>query len=93
MANIADLIAQKEEIEQKIKELRKSERHAAIAKVREIIAEFDLMADEVFAKVAKGVRTKAAPKYRDPASGKTWTGRGRTPRWLDGKDANEYLIK
>jgi len=93
MANIAELIAQKEEIEQKIKELRKSERHAAIAKVREIIAEFDLMADEVFAKVAKGVRSKADPKYRDPASGKTWTGRGRTPRWLDGKDANDFLIK
>ncbi len=93
MANIAELIAQKEEIEQKIKELRKNERHVAIAKVREIIAEFDLMADEVFAKVAKGVRTKVAPKYRDPASGKTWTGRGRTPRWLDGKDANAFLIK
>ena len=93
MANIAELIAQKEEIEQKIKELRKSERHAAISKVREIIAEFDLMADDVFAKAAKGVRTKAAPKYSDPASGKTWTGRGRTPRWLDGKDTSEFLIK
>jgi DNA-binding protein H-NS len=93
MANIAELIAQKEEIEQKIKELRKSERHAAIAKVREIIAEFDLMADEVFAKAAKGVRTKATPKYRDPASGKTWTGRGRSPRWLNGNNANEFLIK
>jgi DNA-binding protein H-NS len=93
MANIAELIAQKEEIEQKINELRKSERHVAVAKVREIIAEFDLMADEVFAKVTKDVRTKAAPKYRDPASGKTWSGRGRTPRWLDGKNSSDFLIK
>jgi DNA-binding protein H-NS len=51
------------------------------------------MADEVFAKVAKDVRTKAAPKYRDPASGKTWSGRGRTPRWLDGKNSSDFLIK
>jgi DNA-binding protein H-NS len=23
-----------------------------------------------------------APKYRDPNSGNTWTGRGRMPRWM-----------
>lgn len=32
-------------------------------------------------------------KYRDPASGQTWTGRGRAPRWLGGKDKAEFLIK
>ncbi len=93
MANIAELIAQKEEIEQKIKELRKSERQTAIAKVRELIAEFDLMANEVFSKATKDVRTKAAPKYRDPVSGNAWSGRGRAPRWLDGKNPNDFLIK
>jgi len=25
---------------------------------------------------------KVAPKYRDPASGETWAGRGARPRWL-----------
>jgi len=28
------------------------------------------------------IRKAVAPKYRDPASGKTWTGRGKTPRWM-----------
>ena len=31
-------------------------------------------------------------KYRDPASGQTWTGRGRAPRWLDGKNKDDFLI-
>jgi DNA-binding protein H-NS len=33
-----------------------------------------------------------APKYRDPATGKTWTGRGRAPTWLEGKDKVKFLI-
>lgn len=34
-----------------------------------------------------GNRAKVAPKYRDPETGSTWTGRGRTPVWLAGKIA------
>jgi DNA-binding protein H-NS len=36
------------------------------------------------AKAAKkgGSRPPVAPKYRDPESGATWSGRGRTPVWL-----------
>lgn len=26
--------------------------------------------------------SKVAPKYRDPATGATWTGRGKRPRWM-----------
>jgi DNA-binding protein H-NS len=26
------------------------------------------------------------PKYRDPASGATWSGKGREPLWIAGKD-------
>jgi len=38
--------------------------------------------------------TKAgAPKYRDPASGKTWTGRGKPPNWIVGiSDRSAFLI-
>lgn len=41
---------------------------------------------------AKKQKTVAA-KYRDPKSGQTWTGRGRAPRWLDGKSKDDFLIK
>lgn len=33
----------------------------------------------------------AAVKYRDPASDKTWSGRGRKPNWLRG-DTDQYLM-
>ncbi|MCG5079121.1 H-NS family nucleoid-associated regulatory protein [Paraburkholderia tagetis] len=39
---------------------------------------------------AKGAQ---APKYRDPKSGATWSGRGRAPAWLAGaKDRSKFLI-
>jgi DNA-binding protein H-NS len=34
---------------------------------------------------------EASVKYRDRASGKTWSGRGRKPSWLRG-DADQYLV-
>lgn len=43
-------------------------------------------------------RTKKVPiKYRGPHRGDTWTGRGKTPRWLaalitDGNKKEDYLI-
>jgi len=35
---------------------------------------------------------KVAPKYRNPATGQTWTGRGKAPKWIDGKDRAKFLI-
>jgi len=47
---------------------------------------------------AKKPRGKVAPKYKNPENGsKTWTGRGRQPRWVasaleGGKTLDELLI-
>ena len=32
-------------------------------------------------------------KYKDPETNKTWSGAGRCPRWLEGKDREEYRIR
>lgn len=32
------------------------------------------------------------PKYRDPSSGATWSGRGRAPGWLAGKARTAFEI-
>jgi len=43
-------------------------------------------------------RSKAVPKYRDPGTGLTWSGRGMTPRWLaaaisEGMRKDDFLIR
>ena len=53
-------------------------------------------------KGAKKIRAdagrKAEPKYRDPKTGETWSGRGRPAGWLQaqldaGKKKDDFLIK
>jgi DNA-binding protein H-NS len=40
-----------------------------------------------------GRKSGGVPMYRDPASGKTWTGRGKPPAWIAGaKDRGLFLI-
>lgn len=33
------------------------------------------------------------PKYRDPETGKVWSGRGKRPHWFDADRADAFLIK
>lgn len=64
---------------------RKVEAAEAVATIQALMAEFDLTAEDLgFKSVRKTARAKSAstPKYRDPQTGKTWTGRGKPPAWM-----------
>ena len=96
-----ELLAQRASLEQRIAQARQQEVDAAVTAIRELIAEFDLTVDEVFPAGRKRMRmgdleyreTKTvAPKYRDPATGQTWTGRGKAPLWIRDKDRDEFSI-
>ena len=94
MSNYKALLSQKAELEAQIAEVRAREKADAVAHARTLIAEYGLTADDVFppAKAgAKGISVGVA-KYRDPATGATWTGRGKNPNWILGKDRAQFLI-
>lgn len=101
MASLKELIAKKSALDKQIAEARQREVKDAIANVRAIVAEFQLAVTDVFPKPgAKAKRAKragptvAAPaKYRDPETGKTWSGRGRAPKWISGKDRAAFEIQ
>ncbi len=44
------------------------------------------------AKPVKETRIVAVAKYRDPESGKLWSGKGKRPRWFDVNRADEFLL-
>jgi DNA-binding protein H-NS len=45
-------------------------------------------------KASKALGTKVAPKFQDPKSGATWTGRGSAPAWIaKAKDRTRFLIQ
>lgn len=96
MATYKELLQQQEALALQIEEARKREIADALARVRSLVAEFGLTEKDVFPSGRKttGTRTgsKVAPKYRDPATGQTWTGRGKAPKWIEGKDRNPFAI-
>jgi DNA-binding protein H-NS len=93
-------------LEKQAQALRKTEVAGVIAKIKEAIAAYALTAADLgLGRGAKAARTAAAKhskktsttigvaKYRDPKTGKTWTGRGKPPAWIAGaKNRDAYLI-
>lgn len=100
--SLADLIAQKDALERQIREAQSSARADAIDQIRQLMALHGLTTADLGAPAKKvgvkaGAGSKVAPKYRDPASGATWTGRGLKPRWLKsaiegGKSVEDFAI-
>lgn len=85
MSTLSELMAQKAAIEKRIADARRDERSATIQKIRALMAEHGLTAADLSGKSAprpsrKGA--KVAPKYRNPSTGETWSGRGLQPKWL-----------
>ena len=54
---------------------------------RKLVKDHDLKPDDLF------VPNKPANvRYRNPKTGETWTGRGRAPRWIEGRDRKPFEI-
>jgi len=88
MATLKKLLAQKAALDKQIEAIKRRDRGGAIARVKALMAEtgltvVDLTAAKGKAPAAKTRKgAKVAVKYRDAATGDTWTGRGLQPRWL-----------
>ena len=95
MASYKDLLQQRELLEQQISESRQREISDAVAQARAIVEEFGLTQQDVFpvGRARSAVKgSKVAAKYRDPATGATWTGRGKAPRWIQDQDRAKFEI-
>ena len=92
MSNYKALLSQKAELEAQIAEVRAREKADAVAHARTLIAEYGLTADDVFPPAKSKPGSVGVAKYRDPATGVTWTGRGKPPNWILGKDRAQFLI-
>lgn len=90
-----DLLEQRAALDKEIAALREKEVANAVQTARQLVADFGLTQLDVFPAGRKSL-TKGyvvAPKYRDPASGATWSGRGKPPIWIRGGDRATFAIQ
>ena len=106
MKTYVSIKAEIAKLEQQADALRRGEVAAVIGRIKEAIAAYGLTAADLgfgsnVSLKTKGKRaatvvspkTVGAARYRDPASGQTWTGRGRPPAWIAAaKNRDEFLI-
>lgn len=94
MATYRELLAEKERLDAELEAAWRTEVAAVIEAIRAQMEAYGLSVDDVAPRRGRS-RSETAqplpPKYRDPKTGKTWSGRGRAPGWL-GKNRDRFLI-
>jgi DNA-binding protein H-NS len=99
---VAELTAVIEMAEALRQEKQNEAKAALLAKWQAEAAENNLSLDTILAgqqpaqgqhrKVRRGTGEKVAAKFRNPETGATWSGRGREPNWLKGKNRDDFKI-
>ncbi|WP_340525170.1 H-NS histone family protein [Cupriavidus necator] len=99
MATYKQLLAEKEKIEAQLAEVRATEVAGVIEQIQTLMAQYGLSVDDIVKRRrgrpagsgAGSKREPLPPKYQNPKTGETWSGRGRAPAWL-GKNRDKFLI-
>lgn len=91
------LKAQLDALQERTEAARLAELEAVVAQVRELVAEYGITEDQIFGRKrtrkAASPTTAAEPRYLNPKTGETWSGRGRAPLWIrDAKNRDRFLI-
>lgn len=83
--SLEELVSLKTDVEKQIVNLQKQQKTAFLsdfrAKARALGFSFDELL-EASQQQTKKPRKSVPDKYKDPESGKTWTGRGKPPKWM-----------
>lgn len=105
-----NFINEKQEIEKQINKLQRKmrtlhtrQRRPIITSIIRSMMEYEITPEEIAEAYEKrDQRSKpgstAPARFKNPATGDTWTGRGRPPRWIteaeeQGKNRNQFLIE
>ena len=95
MTSYAEYVEQIAKLQSLAEAARKDEISGAIQKIKELMQLHGITVEDLAAggraKPAKAKGTVAA-QFKNQETGETWTGRGRAPRWLDGKDKEQFRI-
>jgi DNA-binding protein H-NS len=91
---------QQADLARQIEAAHDARRDEVIQSIKSLMQDHGLTLDDVLGPATRagmGTGAKVAPKYRDPDTGTTWTGRGLQPRWMRaavarGKSPADFLI-
>jgi DNA-binding protein H-NS len=107
LAQRAALEKQTAELEKALANARRAERAGVINQIKSLMAEHGLTVEDLGGKSNSAGKSggkssanagrKVAPKFKNAATGETWTGRGLKPKWIQkalaaGKKLEDFAI-
>jgi DNA-binding protein H-NS len=95
MASYKDLQSQIEKLQKQAEQARDKEVAAVVAQIRALMTDYGIQGSDLglTAKRKRKSGVPSVPKFQNPQTGETWTGRGRAPKWIEGKDRAKFAIK
>ncbi|HDR8861150.1 hypothetical protein WS98_12460 [Burkholderia territorii] len=90
MTEFYNYLNRKASLEAQINEERFLCRNKVLSEILIAIEEFKFVPDEVFPRTEK---RKVRPRYFDPKTGAIWSGRGKEPHWIRGKDRRMFELE
>ena len=103
VTTLRELLAQREALDRLIEQAKREQRGEAIAEIRSMMSDYGLTTTDLGLSTTKGeaapagATRKVPVKYRDAATGASWSGRGLQPRWLraallNGKKISDFAL-
>jgi DNA-binding protein H-NS len=95
MKTYKELQAEIKDLQLRAEKARRAEVANVIAEIKEKMREYGITESDLSGKGSTKPTKKTGtvkPKYRNAASGETWTGRGKPPKWIAGQDRQKFLI-
>lgn len=97
MPSYQELTAQIVKLQAQAEQARLKEIAAVVAQIHDLVRQYNLSPEDLGLRAprGRGRGRAAAPvsaKYRDPETGATWSGRGRAPAWIQGKDREKFAV-
>ena len=99
MSTYKELKAQAEALLKQAEAARRAEIASVVADIQARMKEYGISLNDLKGGQRRpNARAAVAAKYRNPATGESWSGRGRAPKWLaeelaKGRSKDAFLIK
>ncbi|WP_071764393.1 H-NS histone family protein [Burkholderia ubonensis] len=92
MSELKMLLAQRAELDAKIAAARVAERKSVLNEIGRLVMEFEITSFEIrqLEKITR--RSTVVPRFFNPETGATWSGRGRRPKWLNQYNLDAYRL-
>ncbi|KVP64343.1 H-NS histone [Burkholderia ubonensis] len=92
MGTYQELLLQLEQLKREIEMAREKEARLIAAEIANVLASHGVRLEEILGSGVRSRKTEVRPKYWDPETGATWSGRGRMPLWLVGQDLEKFRL-